>query len=79
MKKTEESLEAWNPHEDAKAESDPFRTLFIARINFDTSQSKLKREFEEYGRIRTVCFCSNRWQIYQVQLFLNNFSNFDSL
>jgi len=59
MKKTEESLEAWNPHEDAKAESDPFRTLFIARINFDTSQSKLKREFEEYGRIRTIRLVEN--------------------
>ena len=54
MKKTEEALENWNPHEDAKAESDPFRTLFVARINFDTSQSKLKREFEEFGRIRHV-------------------------
>ena len=54
MKKTEEALENWNPHEDPKAESDPFRTLFVARINFDTSQSKLKREFEEFGRIRHV-------------------------
>ena len=54
MKKTEEALGEWNPHEDAKAESDPFRTLFVARINYDTSQSKLKREFEDYGRIRHV-------------------------
>ena len=54
MKKTEEALENWNPHEDSKAESDPFRTLFVARINYDTSQSKLKREFEEFGRIRHV-------------------------
>ena len=46
--------EIGNPHEDPKAESDPFRTLFVARINFDTSQSKLKREFEEFGRIRHV-------------------------
>jgi len=59
MKKTEESLEAWNPHEDAKAESDPFRTLFVARINYDTNQSKLKREFEEYGRIRTIRVVEN--------------------
>lgn len=59
MKKTEEALEAWNPHEDAKAESDPFRTLFIARINFDTSQSKLKREFEEFGRIKTIRLVEN--------------------
>ena len=80
MKKTEEALEDWNPHEDEKVDSDPFKTLFVARwvfdlearekyfliskkfffdflstrINYDTSESKLKREFEEYGRIRSV-------------------------
>ena len=71
MKKTEEFLEDWNPHDDEKIDSDPFRTLFIARyallrssniifqntyfrINYDTSESKLKREFEEFGRIRSV-------------------------
>jgi len=59
MKKTEEALENWNPHEDSKAESDPFRTLFVARINYDTSQSKLKREFEEFGRIRHVRLVQN--------------------
>jgi len=59
MKKTEEALGEWNPHEDAKAESDPFRTLFVARINFDTSQSKLKREFEDYGRIRHIRLVEN--------------------
>jgi len=31
MKRTEEFLEDWNPHDDEKIESDPFRTLFIAR------------------------------------------------
>ena len=31
MKRTEEFLEEWNPHEDEKIESDPFKTLFIAR------------------------------------------------
>jgi len=59
MKKTEEALEMWNPHEDAKAESDPFRTLFVARINYDTNSSKLKREFEEFGRIRNVRIVEN--------------------
>ena len=73
MKKTEEALENWNPHEDPKAESDPFRTLFVARINFDTSQSKLKREFEEFGRIRHVSFMSiiKIYTSYQVRLVEN--------
>ena len=67
MKKTEEALENWNPHEDPKAESDPFRTLFVARINFDTSQSKLKREFEEFGRIRHVSITKILLYIYNCQ------------
>ena len=68
MKKTEEALENWNPHEDPKAESDPFRTLFVARINFDTSQSKLKREFEEFGRIRHVSI-PPVFSVYSYRLF----------
>ena len=35
MKKTEEALEDWNPHEDEKVDSDPFKTLFVARWVFD--------------------------------------------
>jgi len=69
MKKTEEALENWNPHEDPKAESDPFRTLFVARINFDTSQSKLKREFEEFGRIRHVSI-SPVFAVYNNPIFI---------
>ena len=67
MKKTEECLESWNPHEDPKAESDPFRTLFIARINYDTSQSKLKREFEEFGRIRHVNTITVKFSVKKIQ------------
>ena len=32
MKITEEQLEEWNPHDDPKIDSDPFKTLFIARL-----------------------------------------------
>jgi len=59
MKKTEENLDEWNPHEDDKVESDPFKTLFVARIKFETNESKLKREFEEYGRIKSVRIVEN--------------------
>merc|ERR1712004_927725 len=30
------------------------RTLFVARINFYTSESKLRREFETYGPIKQI-------------------------
>lgn len=50
----EQDLALWDPTNDPKLRSDPFKTLFIARINFDTSESKLRREFEDYGPIRSI-------------------------
>merc|ERR1719205_317497 len=37
-----------------EATSDPFKTLFVARVNFYTSESKLKREFEQYGSVKSI-------------------------
>merc|ERR1712232_1217754 len=31
---------------------DPFRTLFVGRISYDTTEKKLKREFEVFGSIK---------------------------
>ena len=33
-------------HKDANASGDPFKTLFVARVSYDTTEKKLKREFE---------------------------------
>merc|ERR1740131_291890 len=33
---------------------DPFKTLFVARLSYDTTEKKLKREFESWGAIRSV-------------------------
>ena len=38
------------------ATSDPYKTLFVGRINYDTSESKLRREFETYGAVKKVAF-----------------------
>ena len=43
-----------DPHNDPNATADPYKTLFIARINTDSSESKLKKEFEAYGPVRKV-------------------------
>lgn len=34
--------------------TDPLKTLFVARISFDTSEKKLKREFEAYGPVKKL-------------------------
>lgn len=52
--KLEQDLALWNPHETEDATTDPYRTLFVARIHYDTSESKLRREFEAYGKIKQI-------------------------
>ncbi|XP_057379963.1 U1 small nuclear ribonucleoprotein 70 kDa-like [Daphnia carinata] len=52
--KLEQEIATWDPHSSGVSTMDPFKTLFIARINFDTSESKLRREFEVYGVVRKI-------------------------
>jgi len=55
--KLEQDLALWNPSSEEvleKATTDPYKTLFVARINYDTSESKLRREFEAYGKIKSI-------------------------
>jgi U1 small nuclear ribonucleoprotein len=35
-------------------QGDPFRTLFISRLSYDVTEKKLRKEFEEYGPIKTL-------------------------
>jgi len=52
--KLEQDLALWDPHADTNATGDPFKTLFVGRINYDSSESKLRREFETYGPIKRI-------------------------
>lgn len=52
--KLEQGIALWDPHNISTATSDPYKTLFVARINYDTSEAKLRREFETYGPIKKV-------------------------
>merc|ERR1712063_202070 len=47
-------VEKYDPHKDSNASGDPFKTLFVARISYDTTEKKLKREFEVFGSIKRV-------------------------
>ena len=35
-------------------QGDAFKTLFVSRISFETTEKKLRREFEEYGPIKRL-------------------------
>merc|ERR1712050_305099 len=47
-------IEKYDPHKDLSDTGDPFKTLFVARISYDTTEKKLKREFEVFGSIKRV-------------------------
>merc|ERR1712146_576994 len=47
-------IERYDPHKDPNVAGDPFKTLFVARISYDTTEKKLKREFEVFGSIKRV-------------------------
>ena len=58
--KLEQEIALWDPAVNARATLDPFKTLFVARINYDTSESKLRREFEGYGPIKKIYMIFNK-------------------
>lgn len=42
------------------AQGDPFKTLFVARISYEATERKLKRDFEEYGPIKSIRLVHDR-------------------
>ncbi|RWS13829.1 U1 small nuclear ribonucleoprotein-like protein, partial [Dinothrombium tinctorium] len=58
--KLEQGIALWDPHCNSNATTDPYKTLFVARINYDTSEAKLRREFESFGQIKKVVICTDR-------------------
>jgi len=54
LAKIAKELEKWDPHEHPMATGDAYATLFVARLSYETTERKLKREFEEYGPIKRV-------------------------
>ncbi|PKU59292.1 U1 small nuclear ribonucleoprotein 70 kDa [Dendrobium catenatum] len=52
--KAAEELEKYDPHKDSNATGDPYKTLFVARLSYETTEHRIKREFEAYGPIKRV-------------------------
>ncbi|CAM6061669.1 unnamed protein product [Sphagnum tenellum] len=59
-KKALEELEKYDPANDPDVEGDPYKTLFVARISYETTEHKIKREFEAYGPIKRVRLVHNK-------------------
>ncbi|KAJ8764305.1 hypothetical protein K2173_006045 [Erythroxylum novogranatense] len=52
--KAAEELQKYDPNNDPNISGDPYKTLFVARLNYETTESRIKREFESYGPIKRV-------------------------
>lgn len=48
------ALSHWAPWEDDKTTEDPYRTLFVARLSYGTTEAMLRREFEEFGPLKSI-------------------------
>ncbi|XP_010933717.1 U1 small nuclear ribonucleoprotein 70 kDa isoform X2 [Elaeis guineensis] len=52
--KAAEELEKYDPNKDPNITGDPYKTLFVAKLNYETTEHRIKREFEAYGPIKRV-------------------------
>lgn len=41
------------------SQGDPFKTLFVGRLSYDVTDKRLRREFEEYGAVKSVSIVHN--------------------
>ncbi|CAN6647688.1 U1 small nuclear ribonucleoprotein 70 kDa homolog [Trichomonascus vanleenenianus] len=49
-----ERIASWDPRSDPHVRGDPFSTLFIARLSYETTEQDLEREFARFGPIERV-------------------------
>lgn len=47
-------LQSGNPFTQEGVTSDPKKTIIVGRLNYDTTEEKLKEEFSIYGDIKMV-------------------------
>lgn len=50
-----------HPWDDKRAEGNPYNTIFVGRLNYTTTEERLKREFEIYGPVEGVRVVKNKF------------------
>jgi len=53
-------IKKWNPYHDKKIEGNPYNTIFVGRLNYITTEERLKKEFEIYGPVVNVRVVLNK-------------------
>ncbi|CCH44355.1 Polyadenylate-binding protein, cytoplasmic and nuclear [Wickerhamomyces ciferrii] len=52
--KLDEDFAKWNPSEDPHIKGDPYKTLFVGRLNYEVTEIDLQKEFSKYGEVERV-------------------------
>ncbi|EFJ23908.1 hypothetical protein SELMODRAFT_102480, partial [Selaginella moellendorffii] len=52
--KLAEEIPKYDPRSDPNARGDPYKTLFIGKLSYETTEHRLQREFERYGPVKRV-------------------------
>lgn len=52
--KVESEAERYDPANDPKIKGDPYKTLFVSRLSYETTEAKLKKDFEQFGPIKRL-------------------------
>ncbi|KAJ2793812.1 hypothetical protein H4R20_006425, partial [Coemansia guatemalensis] len=47
-------LATWDPALNLQATEDPYKTVIVARLNYDTTEKDLRKEFERFGAIASI-------------------------
>ncbi|GLD92793.1 hypothetical protein PINS_up001372 [Pythium insidiosum] len=53
--KLQAEISKWDPqHADERKTDDAYKTLFVGRISYETTEKQLRQEFEQYGPVKKI-------------------------
>jgi len=55
-----ELVKEYDPHSDPNTTRDPYSTLFVGRVSYETTEKKLKREFSTFGTVKGIRMVTDR-------------------
>jgi U1 small nuclear ribonucleoprotein len=50
----------YDPSSDPNIEGNPYKTLFVARLSYNITEQRLRKEFEEFGSVLKIRIIDNK-------------------